>query len=83
MAYADYRLCDICEGKAFYDSNLNYQWPDKNGNNDYGNPIDKSDLVRDCSYQLDHLGDWVVLCTECAKTHKVVIVPIEQVKPNE
>ena len=22
MAYADYHLCDLCEGKAFYDANV-------------------------------------------------------------
>lgn len=26
MALSDYRLCDICGAKAFYDSNLNYKW---------------------------------------------------------
>lgn len=24
MALCDYRLCDACGGKAFYDANLNY-----------------------------------------------------------
>lgn len=24
MAMADYYLCDVCGGKAFYDANLNY-----------------------------------------------------------
>lgn len=24
MALCDYRLCDKCNGKAFYDANLNY-----------------------------------------------------------
>lgn len=31
MALADYRLCDRCEGKAFYDSQLSYdfeEYPD-------------------------------------------------------
>jgi hypothetical protein len=31
MAYADYRHCDVCDSKAFYDSNLNYdleEYPD-------------------------------------------------------
>lgn len=53
MALADYRLCDVCGGKAFYDANLNYT--------DEG---------------LDRLGDWKVICVECAKTHKTVVVPI-------
>lgn len=25
MAMSDYRLCDVCDGKAFYDLNLNYE----------------------------------------------------------
>jgi len=31
MAYADYRLCDVCKEKAFYDASLNYdfdEYPD-------------------------------------------------------
>ena len=31
MALADYRLCDLCEAKAFYDSNFDYdfkEYPD-------------------------------------------------------
>ena len=24
MAYADYRHCDVCDCKVFYDANLNY-----------------------------------------------------------
>lgn len=37
--------------------------------------IDKPDLLEKYGQRLDHLGDWAVLCTDCAKTHKVVIVP--------
>lgn len=71
MAYADYRLCDICGCKAFYDANLNYEFPDKNGNDAYGNPMQ---YVRGSHHKLDRLGDWAVLCINCAKTHKCVIV---------
>ena len=77
MAYADYRLCDICECKAFYDSNLNYDFPDKN------NPIPEENLIRDCHYSLDYLGDWAVICRECAKTHKTIVVPLDQGDNNE
>jgi len=59
MALADYRLCDLCDGKVFYDANLNYT-PTKEG------------------YTLDHLGDWAVICLDCAKTHKCVVVPREE-----
>ena len=78
MAFSDYRLCDVCEGKAFYDANLNYEWPDKDGKGSWGQKIEKEDLVRGGNHALDYLGDWAVLCTDCAKTHKVVIVPLQQ-----
>lgn len=29
MASCDYKLCDVCGGKAFYDSNLQYDSEDK------------------------------------------------------
>jgi hypothetical protein len=67
MAAADYRLCDICNSKVFYDANLNYE-------------INKSKTgIRyvggEPSYQdLDNLGDWAVLCKECAKTYRTYIV---------
>jgi hypothetical protein len=60
MALADYRLCDVCGGKAFYDANLNYDFSECN---EKGEP------------RLDYLGDWAVLCIDCAKTHEVVIRP--------
>jgi len=69
MAYSDYRLCDKCGCKAFYDSNLNYQHSTKN------EPIPDSDLIRNSFYKLDDLGDWCVLCRECSKEHECVIVP--------
>lgn len=81
MAMADYRQCDVCGCKAFYDANLNYEWPDKNGNGSWGQKIEPHEMVRDSGHKLDSLGDWAVVCTECAKTHKCVVVPIEQV-PN-
>lgn len=60
MALADYRLCDLCEAKCFYDERLSYdftEYPDTG---------------------LYNTGAWTVLCRDCAKTHKTVIVPKEQ-----
>lgn len=71
MAGADYRYCDNCDTKAFYDSNLNYEVDMPRS------PIPKDQLVRDTHYKIDSLGDWKVLCRECAKTHKCIIVPID------
>lgn len=66
MALADYRLCDVCNSKCFYDSNLNYEfledadyhWTDKN--------------KRD-GFRLDYLGDWGVICEACSEKWEVVI----------
>lgn len=83
MATADYRLCDVCEGKAFYDANLNYEqgrdseWakrqaPFRWAGEEQGKPEHDDYLLR-----LDYLGDWAVICDDCAKTHKTTVVPIE------
>ena len=55
MAGADYRSCDVCGTKTFYDARLDYNY-------DEFPPIG-----------LPRLGDWKVICIECAKTHKVVV----------
>ena len=66
MALADYRLCDICSRKAFYDADLEYE------RDDADHPA-----VRGEHYTLGYLGDWKVICRDCAKTHEVVIQPIK------
>jgi hypothetical protein len=58
MAYADYRLCDACGSKTFYDSNLDYQRP--NAEHPEG-------------WWLRGLGDWAVLCTKCVATHEIIV----------
>lgn len=84
MAAADYRLCDVCDGKVFYDANLNYEqgrddeWakskaPFRWAGEEQGKPEHDDYLLR-----LDYLGDWAVICRECAKTHKTIVVPIEK-----
>jgi len=84
MALGDYRLCDVCDGKAFYDSRLNYgdgtdEWH-KNlspyrqaGKYQY----DKPEFNQKYGMRLDNLGDWAVICADCAKTHKTIVVPID------
>jgi hypothetical protein len=70
MALSDYRLCDVCGGKAFYDANLNYKEAD------VGDTVYRTAGARNYfSYALDMLGDWAVLCEKCAKTHRCAIVP--------
>ena len=69
MAMSDYRLCDVCERKAFYDANLNYdQGADVPGMLRNGGGMMENTA-------LDYVGDWGVICTDCAETHEVVIRP--------
>lgn len=69
MALVDYRLCDVCHGKAFYDARLNYE--------DAGAQVAVRYAGEVSWYRLDDLGDWAVLCKDCAKTHRTEIVKIE------
>ena len=69
MAGSDYRLCDVCSRKAFYDVELGYD--------DDGEPFRiAGEQDPHGEITLDYLGDWAVLCLECAKTHRTAIVPI-------
>ena len=71
MAMADYRLCDVCGCKTFYDSNLNYEFlTDGSGNVRNGGEVD-------IGLGLERLGDWCVICNECSKTHKCIITPTD------
>lgn len=81
MAAADYRLCDICEGKAFYDSNLCYEdgrdAPEREPYRIAGAPQYADDEInKRHGYRLGYLGDWAVLCSECAKSFMICIVPV-------
>lgn len=59
MATADYYLCDVCDGKAFYDANLDY---------DHDDPVLYGNGSR-----LGRVGDMRVICVNCAKTHKILV----------
>ena len=61
MAAADYRSCDICGSKTFYDSNLGYDFNVRRPDGDLGLP---------------GLGDWAVICVKCAETHKCIVVHV-------
>lgn len=80
MAGADYKSCDVCGGKAFYDANLSYsdgmdEWSKDRppyrvaGQQQYSTP----ETNQKHGSRLGYVGDWAVICTECAKTHTVVI----------
>lgn len=68
MALADYRLCDVCGGKAFYDARLSYE-----DSEDGGEPYRVAGEKQEWDNVLGHVGDWAVICVECAKTHRTRI----------
>lgn len=80
MALADYCLCDVCGGKAFYDVNLNYTNGVLQADGSWKHPETAFRVAGETvlyGTALDYLGDWAVLCIECAKTHRTQIVPID------
>lgn len=64
MALSDYRLCDVCSCKTFYDATLEYNLPPKD------HPLYPEYLPS------ERVGAWAVICIDCAKTHRVVIEKI-------
>jgi len=58
MASADYRLCDNCGCKTFYDSDLNYEYKDEDRN----------------IFEINGVGQLKVLCEGCTETKKIIIV---------
>ena len=76
MALADYRLCDVCGKKAFYDSNLNYEFSTEKY------PISQEELIEQPNngLKLENLGKWAVLCKSCSKTHEIIIKQLEEEK---
>jgi hypothetical protein len=82
MAGGNYRSCDVCGGKAFYDANLNYADPEECNEHKAayrvaGEPqYTTQELVEKHGQKLDYVGDWAVICGDCAKTHTTQIIPI-------
>lgn len=71
MASADYRLCDVCNQKAFYDADLAYE---ARGPYSPFRVAGKSQGT----VHLGRLGDWAVICIDCAKTHRTRVERIEE-----
>ncbi len=66
MARGDYKGCDVCDGKAFYDANLNYEQP-SHGLHDLEG--------RDISTALDYCAQHGAICTDCyAKGWRLKVV---------
>lgn len=78
MALADYRLCDVCSGKAFYDANLSYEEGEDGDRKPYfvaGQPqYTEVELDKKYGMRLGYVGDWAVICDDCSKTHYTQIV---------
>jgi V8-like Glu-specific endopeptidase len=85
MARGDYRGCDVCDGKAFYDANLSYE----DGTSEYAKnyppyriagaeQYDKPELLDKYGFRLGHVGDWAVICTDCSPKFVTVILTREQ-----
>lgn len=59
MASADYKLCDLCDAKVFYDANIE----DERYRQTWG-----------CPSHYDPIG-LKAICGKCNKSHEVVIRP--------
>lgn len=56
MAYVDYKHCEVCDGKAFYDANLNYDQPGPGLHDLEGKDVDTS---------LDYCAQHAAICMDC------------------
>ena len=65
MAGADYRDCDVCGDKVFYDACLCYEF-------DEGKTTLKNN--KEVPYYLGNLGNWIVLCKDCSKKYELQVV---------
>jgi hypothetical protein len=84
MARGDYRGCDVCDGKAFYDANLNYEsGPDSYGRDETPYRVAGAPQYQDETMnvkhgmRLDYVGDWAVICADCSKKWKTQIVAVD------
>lgn len=64
MALCDYARCDVCDGKAFYDANITDS---------------RYCAAYDPTEDAEPIGI-AVLCSECNKKYKAIIVPITELK---
>lgn len=75
MAGGDYRSCDVCGGKTFYDANISYEWPD--GDDDY-----RDHHMRTCgelewpAMSMHSVGDIAVLCWRCTLQYRTAVEPL-------
>lgn len=81
MARGDYRGCDVCDGKAFYDAELSYD----RGSNAYSSPYriagqeqypGSPELTAKYGNSLGYVGDWAVICADCSPRFRTLIEAI-------
>lgn len=75
MALSDYRLCDVCDRKTFYDAMLNW---DQYGNWEEGDAPVLEDGGAVAKGSLERLGAWAIICQDCVKTHAARVLTREQ-----
>jgi hypothetical protein len=61
MAMSDYRWCNVCGCKAFYDAGLSYEYDEKP-------PAQNGQQLPDGC-----VADMACLCDDCVKTHEIVV----------
>lgn len=71
MAYVDYYHCAVCDGKAFYDAEIDwqYQYVARNPPDEWNHEF--------CKPPYRHGVSVVALCEDCAKTHAIQVVKRE------
>jgi hypothetical protein len=74
MSSLDYRSCDVCGTKTFYDAELAYHEVESEHDVKYLKVGKKQHSNSEYGLCLDNLGDWAVLCKECSKKYKTQIV---------
>lgn len=69
MAYVDYYHCAVCDGKAFYDAEIDwqYQYVAKSPPHEWNHEL--------CKPPYRHGVSVVVLCEDCWRTHEIKVAP--------
>jgi len=68
MAGIDYKYCDVCNKRAFYDADLTYR--------EATSMACTKEMGVKKDYKLGMVGDWVVLCDDCAPKYDIELRPV-------
>lgn len=84
MASGDYRSCDVCGCKCFYDASLNYDYLDETWDDVNKVVVMPDDGVlfngKPTSVKLEYLGSWAVVCNTCSKEYVAIVTRKEATK---